>query len=333
VKHHPAGRVCTLPRRAAATLALILAAGAASAFDLQGHRGARGLAPENTLAAFELALNLGVDTLESDLAVTRDGVLVLAHDPQVNPDLARLDGRWIEAPGPAIHGLSLAELKRYDIGRLKPDTPYARQWPQQRPADGQRYPTLAELAALVRTAGRPVRLNLETKIRPDSGAATPDPETFARLVAETLEREGLAAATTIQSFDWRTLVALRRLAPAIETVCLSIVSPNMDTVSAEASGASPWHAGLTEREHGSVPRRAKAAGCAVWSPQWRNLDAASLAEAHALGLRVIPWTVNEPAEMERLLALGVDGLITDYPDRAAVLKSRRSKASRQGAPV
>lgn len=315
-------------RRAAAVFTLLLAAGAASGFDLQGHRGARGLAPENTLAAFELALKLGVDTIESDLVVTRDGVLVLAHDPQVNPDLARLDGRWIEAPGPAIHSLSLAELKRYDIGRLRPDTPYARQWPQQQAADGQRYPTLAELAALVRATGRPVRLNLETKVRPDSGATVPEPEPFARLVAEALDREGLAATTTIQSFDWRTLVALKRLAPTVETVCLSIVSPNMDTVSADASGASPWHAGLREREHGSVPRRAKAAGCSVWSPFWRNLDEVALAEARVLGLRVIPWTVNDPAEMERLLALGVDGLITDYPDRGAALKSRRSKALR-----
>lgn len=315
-------------RRAAAVFTLLLAADAASGFDLQGHRGARGLAPENTLAAFELALKLGVDTIESDLVVTRDGVLVLAHDPQVNPDLARLDGRWIEAPGPAIHSLSLAELKRYDIGRLRPDTPYARQWPQQQAADGQRYPTLAELAALVRATGRPVRLNLETKVRPDSGATVPEPEPFARLVAEALDREGLAATTTIQSFDWRTLVALKRLAPAVETVCLSIVSPNMDTVSADASGASPWHAGLREREHGSVPRRAKAAGCSVWSPFWRNLDEVALAEARVLGLRVIPWTVNDPAEMERLLALGVDGLITDYPDRGAALKSRRSKALR-----
>ena len=315
-------------RRTAAALTLLLAAGAASAFDLQGHRGARGLAPENTLEAFQLALKLGVDTIESDLAVTRDGVLVLAHDPQVNPDLARLDGRWIDAPGPAIHSLALTELKRYDIGRLRPDTPYARQWPQQQAADGQRYPTLAELAALVRAAGRPVRLNLETKVRPDSGATVPQPEIFARLVAEALDREGLAATTTIQSFDWRTLVVLKRLAPAVETVCLSVVSPSMDTVSADASGASPWHAGLSEREHGSVPRRVKAAGCAVWSPFWRNLDEVALAEARALGLRVIPWTVNDPAEMERLLALGVDGLITDYPDRGAALKSRRSKALR-----
>lgn len=318
--------------RRAALVALAFAGWTAAgwpalAFDLQGHRGARGLAPENTLAGFELALKLGVDTLESDLALTRDGVLVLAHDPKVNPDLARLDGRWIESPGPAIFSLTLEQLRRYDVGRLKPDTPYARQWPQQQPADGQRYPTLSELAALVRAAGRPVRLNLETKIRPDSGSAVPDPETFARRVAEALDREGLAAVTTVQSFDWRTLVALKRLAPAIETVCLSIVSPNFDTVSADASGASPWHAGLTEREHGTLQQRAKAAGCAVWSLQWRNLDATALAQAHALGLRVIPWTVNDPAEMERLLALGVDGLITDYPDRGAALKSRRSKAS------
>src|SRR5262245_23335544 len=170
--------------RAAVTAAVLWSAGA-SAFDLQGHRGARGLAPENTLAAFALALDLGVTTLETDLAVTRDNVLVISHDPALNPDLVRdSDGRWIKAPGPSIHSLTLAELKRYDIGRTDPAARYALQFPQQKAVDGERFPTIAELFALAKARGKPVRFNIETKIRPAQPGETVDPATFARLVVE-----------------------------------------------------------------------------------------------------------------------------------------------------
>jgi glycerophosphoryl diester phosphodiesterase len=122
---------------------------AAAAFDLQAHRGGRGLAPESTLAAFRNAAALGVTTIETDLAVTKDDVLVLSHEPRLNPDLVRgPDGKWIAPPGPTIRSLTLAELKRYDIGRLNPSTDYGRQFPTQKPSDGERFPTLAELYAM-----------------------------------------------------------------------------------------------------------------------------------------------------------------------------------------
>ena len=116
---------------ALALVALAMAAVPAAAFDLQGHRGARGLAPENTLAAFARALEIGVTTLETDLAVTKDGVLVLSHDPVLNPDIVRgADGKWLSAPGPAINTLTLAEIKRFDVGRLDPSSKYARAVPR-----------------------------------------------------------------------------------------------------------------------------------------------------------------------------------------------------------
>jgi glycerophosphoryl diester phosphodiesterase len=297
------------------------------AFDLQAHRGGRGLAPENTLAAFEQALALGVTTLETDLAMTRDGVLVLSHDPRLNPALTRgPDGRWLEGEGPAIFSLTHSELAQFDVGRLNPDSGYARQWPAQRPVDGARIPTLAELFALARDSA--VRFNIETKLTPDTTrdgvGETPAAERFARAVIEETRRAGLERRVTVQSFDWRTLVAVRQLAPEIATACLTIQTANNDTVRPEADGASRWHAGLRLADHGgSVPRLAKAAGCGVWSPFWRNLTPALVEEAQALGLAVLPWTVNEPADLDRMVSLGVDGLITDYPDRArAVLAAR-----------
>jgi len=287
----------------------------AGAFDLQGHRGARGLAPENTLAAFRTAVDLGVTTIETDLAVTKDDVLVISHDPMLNPDLVRgPDGKWIAAPGPPIRSLTLAELKRYDIGRLNPAAKYAQQFPEQKPVDGERFPTLAELFA---AAGPDVRVNIEIKTDPTKPDLTVQPNRFAQLAVDAIRLGKAGGRSTIQSFDWRGLIEARRLAPEIATSCLSIESNGMDTVGRASGLPSPWLAGLDLAAHdGSVPRLARAAGCAIWSPFWRNVTPDNVKEAQALGLKVLPWTVNNPAEMARLIDMGVDGLITDYPDRA-----------------
>jgi glycerophosphoryl diester phosphodiesterase len=300
---------------------------AAAAFDLQGHRGARGLLPENTLAAFRVADALGVTTLETDLAITKDDVVVISHDPLLNPDLVRgPDGQWIRAPGPMIRSLTLAELKRYDIGRTNPASRYAKQFPGQKPVDGERFPTLAELFAAV---GPDVRFNIEIKTDPTRPDIAPDPATFTRLAVQAVRAGKAAGRTTLQSFDWRALLDARRLGPEIPTSCLTIESDTIDTVGRASGRPSPWLAGLDlAAQSGSVPRLAKAAGCAIWSPFYRNLTAESLKEAQSLGLKVLPWTVNDPAEMGRLIDLGVDGLITDYPDRAQPVLTAKGLKSR-----
>ncbi|MGE3647542.1 MAG: glycerophosphodiester phosphodiesterase [Reyranellaceae bacterium] len=318
-----------MPTMRATIMAVLLALAStpvsARDFDLQGHRGTRGLAPENTLAAFRKALAIGVTTLETDLALTRDGVLVLSHDPRLNPDLTRgADGKWLSGKGPPIRSLSRAELDAFDVGRLNPDSRYARQFPQQAAADGERIPNLKALVALTRTMGRDaVRFNIETKLAPDKPDESPDPQTFARAVVEAIRAEGVAARTTVQSFDWRTLLEVKKLAPEIATACLTIESSGMDTVR-RALPPSPWHAGLDLAAHGgSLPRLVKAAGCGTWSMFWRNLTPELVKEAQALGLTVLPWTVNDPAEMDRLIGMGVDGIITDYPDRLRQAMARR----------
>ena len=313
-------------RLAIITVVAGLLIGPAQAFDLQGHRGARGLAPENTLEAFALALSIGVTTLELDLAMTKDDVLVISHDRSLNPDHTRgPDGQFLNAQGPAIRSLTLAEVQRYDVGRLKPGSAYAASLPDQRPADGARIPALTELFELVKRAGAEhVRFNVETKITPTSGAETPDPETFAAAVAKAVRDAGLTARVSVQSFDWRTLVTLKRIAPEIERVCLTAEALNFDTIQRHQVGPSPWTAGFdVDDVEGSVPHLVAAAGCQVWSPLYRNANADDIAAARRLRLKVLPWTVNERADMERLIALGVDGLITDYPDRLRALMAER----------
>ena len=287
-----------------------LSAVSAAAFDLQAHRGGRGLAPENTLAAFRQTMALGPVTLEGDLGITGDGVVVLSHDSRLNPDLVRdTDGKWIEPPGPRLIGLTLDELKRFDIGRLNPETKYGRRLPEQKAVDGERFPTLAELYAL---GGKDRRYNLETKIDPTRPDETVSPQEFVKLVIDEVRKAGMEKNTSIQSFDWRSLVEVKRIAPEIETVCLTMETRRLSTIGPKPS---PWLAGFDVTPGGTLQEQVKAAGCSTWSPAWTNLTADNVAHAHQLGLKVIPWTVDEIVDMKMVIDLKVDGMITDYPDR------------------
>jgi glycerophosphoryl diester phosphodiesterase len=307
-----------------------------AALDLQGHRGARGLAPENTLAAFAKALTLGVSTLEMDLGVAADGVVVVAHDPHLHPDLTRWpDGAWLEAPGPALHDLPLAELQRFDVGRTRPGSRYAQRFPEQQAADGARLPTLAEVVALTRRAGNAVvRFNLETKLSPHAPDLTPAPAAFAEAVVAAVEAEGIGARTTIQSFDWRSLRAVQALAPDIATACLTVEETWEDNVQRGQAGPSPWTAGLDVDDFGGdVPALVEAASCTVWSPYFEDLTPEALARAHDLGLEVVVWTANRPDDMAALIEMGVDGIITDYPDRLRAVMAARALPLPEPTPV
>jgi glycerophosphoryl diester phosphodiesterase len=179
--------------------------------------------------------------------------------------------------------------------------------------DGTRIPRLADLFALVKKSGNEtVRFNIETKISPLEPARTTSPEDFARRLIGAVREAGMEKRTVIQSFDWRALKVVQQEAPEIPTVYLSAESGSAANVS--KSGDSPWTAGIRYRDHGSVPRMVKAAGGAIWSPNFTDLSRESVKEAHALGLKVVPWTVNQELDMRRLIDWGVDGIISDRPD-------------------
>jgi glycerophosphoryl diester phosphodiesterase len=288
---------------------------AGPAFDLQGHRGARGLRPENTLAAFAHALSLGVSTLELDTAVTRDGVVVVTHDSELNPDITRASsGEWLREKGAPFFSLSHAEIREYDVGRIRPGSAYGLRFPDQVAADGERIPRLSDVFALARKSGNhSVRFNIETKLDPRAPHLTPRAEAFAQAVVDEIRAGSMETRSTIQSFDWSTLKVVKRIAPAIATVCLTTQQGEDDNV--RTGGVSLWLGGLKAADYGgSVPKLVKAAGGAVWSPDFADLVEPLVEEAHDLGLLVIPWTANDPADMGRLIDMGVDGLISDRPD-------------------
>ncbi len=314
---------------------LVAASVAAQAFDLQGHRGARGLTPENTLPSFAQALGIGVSTLELDIAITKDGVLVVTHDRALNPDITRgEDGRFISAPGPAVSSLSLAEVSRYDVGRINPGSNYARQFAEQKALDGTRIPRLAELFALVKKSGNDqVRFAIETKLSPLAPQDTLAPEAFAQALIAEVRQAGMASRTSILSFDWRTLKVIQRDAPEIPTVYLSIQRGNGDNIGVGKAEPSPWTAGLRYSDHGSVPKMIKAAGGHTWSAFHLDLSAEKVREAQALGLQVLAWTINEPARMAAVLDMGVNGIVTDRPDLLREEMKRRGMVLPAATPV
>jgi len=305
-----------------------------ASFDIEAHRGGRALRPENTLQSFANALSMGVDTLELDMGVTKDGVIVVSHERGLNPDLARAaDGLYVPPPGIPYVKLTLAEVKKYDVGQIRPGSDYAARFPDQLAVPGTRIPTLTEVFELVRRSGdRHVHLNIETKIDPNHPDESPDPEHFVAAVLDLLHRENFADRVMIESFDWRTLLLVQKQAPAIPTVYLThLREPDANIY---LDRPSPWTAGFDPRRYGrSVARAIKAAGGAIWSPFYGDVDRRSITEAHKLGLKVVVWTVNSPEDMARLIDLGVDGIISDRPDVLRTIAAKKGITPPPPAPV
>lgn len=288
--------------------------------DLQGHRGARGLRPENTLPAFARALEIGVTTLELDVGVSRDGAVVVSHDPVLSP--LKCADTVPAAPGDPtfpyvgkpLAELDLAQVQTIDCGTRRPKDPDHDPFvADQLPVPGTWMPTLAEVFELVdRYATDDVRFNIETKVRPAHPELTTDPETFTARVAEVVEEYRMAGRSTLQSFDWRTLLWAARLAPEMARAALvdrRTLAPG-----------SPWLAGRDLADFGGdVSAAAVAVGATVLSPDYVVLDDDMMAAARRRDLPVVTWTVNEPEEITRLAGVGVDGIITDFPDRARVV--------------
>ena len=287
-------------------------------FDIEGHRGARGLCPENTLPAFARALTIGVTTLELDVGVTADQVVVVMHERALNPAVARDEtGCWITAPGPDVHSLSLAELASFDVGRIDPKSQYANDFPLQQAVDRTKPPRLDEVFLLTKRAGNDTaQFNIETKISPEQPAQTLGPEPFADALLDVIREHGVEARVIIQSFDWRVLQHMQKVAPGIRTSYLTSQQPWLDNLGAGKPAVSIWTAGFDIDQHdGSVPAVIEAAGGAIWSPSYHELDETQLRDAHDRKLQVIVWTVNDESVMRSLIEKGVDGIISDYPDR------------------
>ena len=289
-------------------------------FDLEGHRGTRGLRPEDTLPAFAKALDVGVRTLELDTGVTKDGVVVVSHDPLINP-LVCTDTRPARKGDPAypyvgkyIHRLTYAQIKTLDCGTRHPADPGTDPFIRsQLPVPGTRIPTLNQVFRLVEQRhADDVQLNIETKIDPTASAATVSPRVFvAKDVAVIRRHRNGIARSLLQSFDWRTLRIARHVAPRLRRVALVDAS----TAQIGRPGASPWLGGAdVDAYHGDIPAAATSVGAAVISPEMSLVDRAFTASAHRHRQLVVAYTADSVRDMQALITAGVDGIITDYPD-------------------
>lgn len=267
---------------------------------IQGHRGARALFPENTLQGFLAASALGVQGFELDVGMTADGVVVVAHDLTLNPDLVRdASGNWLQAPGPTIWSLTYRALLQYDVGRVRPGSGTALLFPGQAAFDGAAVPTLAAVIAAVPRA----RLTIEIKTDPAHPDRTAPVDILTRAVLDVIDAAAAASRVVVEAFDWRVQRSVRRARPDIPLAWLT----RAETI----RHAALWWG---TDQVGSVPECVAAEGGPIWAPGYRDLTEAQIHEAHALGLLILPWTVNRQDDMRRLLAWGVDGLISDRPD-------------------
>lgn len=285
--------------------------------ELHGHRGARGLFPENTLHGFASTLAIGVDAIELDVTLTADDVVVVTHDARLNRDLTRTGANeWLDAVGPAIYSLRADELGLYDVGRLRPGSAYAALFPDQVPHDGAGIPTLAEVLQLDPV----VSVTIELKSNPLQPDLTVDGARLADAAIAVVDACGAVSRVTVESFDWRGPRRVRQTRADISVAWL--------TRSAIQQDARAWWAGPHPSDFGgSVPRAVASEGGPRWAPEHVDITPDTVAEAHELGLSVVPWTVNDPADMSRLIEWGVDGLVTDRPDLA------RKVLSRMGYPL
>ncbi|MFI5842090.1 glycerophosphodiester phosphodiesterase family protein [Catenuloplanes sp. NPDC051500] len=325
-----------VPVLMAGLVAAPASAGGRKAFDLQAHRGGLGLRVENTLASFGNALQLGVSTLELDVQITEDGRAVVTHDRKVSgakcADTAPAVPNDPEYPyvGKYVNTLSLAQVRTLDCGgKVLADKP------GQLAVPGARMPLLSEVFALVkRYRADDVTLNVETKVEAGAPAETAPREQFVQVTAAEIRGAGMLRQVTIQSFDWGALMRFREVEPRLPRVALT----NYDFLQVGAPGASPWLGGLDIDAFGGDPIKAiKTFGASAFSPvhgfpqngtvtdpAYKPYVTAALVEhAHRNGIKVIPWTVDDVPTMTKLLDDGVDGLITDYPDRLRTLLAAR----------
>tara|TARA_R110002051_G_scaffold7041_8_gene33228 strand:+ start:3393 stop:4337 length:945 start_codon:yes stop_codon:yes gene_type:complete len=287
---------------------------------IYGHRGARGEMPENSFAGLRHLLETGVQAVEIDVQNTSDGVTVLWHDPVLNPDMVRgPTGQWLTCDATQIIATPYKELTQYEIGALRTGSAQAQRFPQQAKIDGERIATLRDVCRWAQSLPGFI-LNIEVKSYADRSDLGASPDVLARSVASLVQEFGLTDRSIVSSFDWRLLTALHQLAPAVPRGYLSYLDRPNPPMQPNIIDSSAWMDGVRLADHdGSLPQAIADIGGAVWAPYFEDLTREDMNRAHAAGLKVNVWTVNEPQDMQRMAKMGVDGLITDYPTRAQAL--------------
>jgi glycerophosphoryl diester phosphodiesterase len=275
-------------------------------FDLQAHRGGRGETTEESLRAFAKALELGLSTLELDIVITKDDQPLVWHDPTIEAEKCTDTGPAFAGDpaypyvGKLVHELTLVEIGTLDCGKQLAEFPRAEVvW-------GNKIATLPEVFTLADSYRAGVRYNIETKVEADQPNRSADPQRFVDVILGAVRSAGKVDRVEIQSFDWRTLPMVRRAEPSIPLVALF----DEETWAPD----SPWLAGINATVVGDPMLGALMVGANIVSPRYALVTGKPYVDhAHSLGLKVIPWTVNDADAMREQIGYGVDGIISDYP--------------------
>ena len=281
---------------------------------LVGHRGARGIMPENTLEGFAFTLGIGVRALEFDVVLTRDLIPVITHNCHLATSATRTNaGAWISPPEPRVADLTFAELQHLDVGGLDGKTIYGQRFPDQVFLDGIRIPRLSDLLRLACSPGmEDVHLLLELKSDPASAGDPDANHSFVAAVIAEVRSHALQQRTILHSFDWTLLDECRRQAPEMPTSYLTQHPDNADDPGEDsAKEIGPDYANLSL----SLPQAVQQVGGQMWCPYFEDVTPEQVREAHELGLLVTTWTVNAPQDIARMIEAGVDGIVSDYPGR------------------
>lgn len=280
------------------------------------HRGASGLAPENTIPALQAAIDAGADGVEFDVQLSKDWHVVVHHDLRISSALARKDGRWRARAGPAIKSLTLDELRAYDVGRVKPSSKYAKRYPAYRPADGAQIPTLVEALAYLKAHAPPdFEIWIEIKVNPTKPDISSDPDILAEKTAAAVKAAGLLDRTSFISFHWPALTRVREVEPTARLGFVSSERSWGDNMRLGQPGISPWVEALDIDDlGGSIPDAVKRLGGSIWSVYYRDLTPARQARARELGLEVSVWTVRNETQRRAVAKLAPDAITTDRPD-------------------
>ena len=294
-----------------------------------GHRGAAGLLPENTLAGFKKAIELGVDTIELDIHLTSDNEAVVYHDSRLNPAITRdANGKWIKEKH-LIKELTLSEVQSYDVGKLNHWKDYAKRYPDQKQAKGERIPTLGDVIQLAKRAGSKTHLFIELKFSPLKPEETKAREEISNVVAKIIKDENVAKRVTVISFDWKILMYFQKIMPEVPTGYVTIAKKRRDTIQKNKSGSSPWMGGIDIDDFDSIPEAVKSAGGTYWNTNFRhaighkkNITSKIVKKAHNIGIKVLVWTVDSSWDMKELIKKGVDGITTNRPDKLLSILKR-----------
>ncbi len=289
---------------------------------IYGHRGARGLSPENTLPAYKTGLAIGINTVDMDVNMTKDGVVVATHNFKLDPDITRdANGDWIDPKNPPlIKDLTFKDLQTYDVGRIKPGTDYSKTFAYQYPVDGTHISSLKQVIEYVKSiAGDKVKFQVEIKIDPTTPDWSYAPATIAAATVKVLKEEGVDTRTELQAFDWRVLYQVQKLDPKIATAYLTNQEQSTAMASTDPKVAGLWTGGkLLKDYHNSIPYMIKQLGGKIWGPESKQLNAKLVKEAHKDGLRVVTWSMvgslDSQDEIIRMFNIGVDAVISDRPD-------------------